>query len=67
MKKDMYVPMNQLIKDKETSLDLAYHAFMNGVPYSQQVPRAFENCQTAIHIWQAWEEDLIKYLEDNNE
>ncbi len=52
------------VKDKDKSLGLSYDALMNALPY-QQVPKALQICQVANKVWQAWEEDLMKYLEEN--
>ena len=55
------------VKNMDKSLGLAYHAFINAVPYHQQVPKALHFCQQAVQIWQAWGEDLLKYLEENQQ
>ncbi|WP_259015060.1 tetratricopeptide repeat protein, partial [Emticicia fluvialis] len=51
--------------EKEKSLGLSSEGFLNAYSYQEQVPYAFNLCQMSIQIWEAWGEDLIKYLTEN--
>jgi tetratricopeptide (TPR) repeat protein len=56
----------QSLPDNEKSLDYALQAFLNALPYHDEVPLAQKICQMSIQIWQHWGEDLQKYLQEKD-
>ncbi|WP_273211653.1 tetratricopeptide repeat protein [Runella zeae] len=54
------------LTNKDLSLQLAYEATINVAPLCQTLPLAMQIYQLGFQVWEAWGEDLNKYMENNH-